>query len=108
MLKDDAQHHELAAFRPVDQNTRGANAKIRVALRYDLCNLDIGAAFAKLNVEACVAVEALRERRVITGKLKLMLPLELQRDMVERERRRREQQQGEARQHALRPSDGCA
>ena len=63
-----------AARPPVTQNARGADPEIRLAAGNRLGDVDIRATFSDGNVETRVTVEALLQRLVVAGELKLVLP----------------------------------
>jgi hypothetical protein len=85
MLEDHAELDHLGLVGLCDQDTGGADPEVGAAL-LNLCHgIDLGAALANFHVEAGMPVEALRQRRVVAGKLKLVLPLELERDFLKRE-----------------------
>jgi hypothetical protein len=83
MLKDDAKYHDLRLAGPGQQDTRHADAEIGFAGRHVNRRIDAGAASPDFNIEACVPVEALLQGYVISCKLELMQPIELQGHLFE-------------------------
>ena len=83
-LEDDSQHDQLPSRGPFARNAGTANAEICLAAGDCLGNVDTGTALANGDVETGVTIEALFQCGVVTGELELMLPLELQRECVER------------------------
>ena len=84
VLEDHRQHHEVAAVGAVEQDARRAHPEVSLAGRHRLGGVHLRTALANLHIKAGVAVKAFLEGRVIPGELKLVLPFELQRDVVQR------------------------
>ena len=87
VLKDHAEDDIVRTFGAVDDNAGRAHAKVGSAFGHLGARIDARAALAKRDLEAIVAIESLLDRSVIAGELELMFPLELQRDLIERQRR---------------------
>src|ERR1700719_1061277 len=84
MLKDSGQHDQPATLRPFAQNADIANAEIRLAAGNRFGDVDIRTTLANGNVETGVVIEALLKGCVVTSKLELVLPFELQGDLIKR------------------------
>jgi hypothetical protein len=83
MLEDDAQHHHFRLAGLGQDHAGRANAEIGLA-RTDIGHrVDSDAALTDFDVEAGVAVKAFLQRDVVAGELKLMQPLQLQRDLFQ-------------------------
>ena len=83
VLKDYAQHDEIAAVGPVEQDAGRAYPEVGLPGGHHLVGIHVGAALPNLHVETSVAIEPLLKRSVISGELKLMLPFQLQRNLIE-------------------------
>lgn len=97
MLEYGGQHDQPTAGSPVAQNACAADAEICGAAGNGLGGIDSRATFSNSDVETGVAVEALLKRLIVACELKLMLPLELNRDRIERcgRLRSRQRQRGD-------------
>src|SRR5580704_3857446 len=84
MLEDRGQHDQPPAHRPFAKDAGAADAKIRLAAGDRFGDLNTGTTLADGDVETGLAVETLLKRRVVAGKLELMLPFELQGYRIER------------------------
>ncbi len=97
MLEHGRQDDHLSSAGTIDQGARGAHAEVGPPFDNIADDVDVGTARDDGDVQPGVTVEALFGRRVIARELELVVPLQLQRDPVERLRRGREQQGQEQR-----------
>jgi hypothetical protein len=82
MLKDHSEDHEPRGFQLLKQNAGRANSEVGLAALNGLHGIDIGSTLANFDIKARVPVITPLERRVVAGELKLMLPFELQGNLI--------------------------
>jgi len=79
MLKYRRHRDEgIALQAPINEVTPVVYAELRLAFQHHLFNRFRGRSFDDVDVEPFIQKEALRQRGVVAGKLKLVIPLELQ------------------------------
>ena len=79
VLKNRGEHDDWLPARTGDERAGGAHPEVGSAGHNVIDGIHIGPALANLDLEARVAIKAFLKGRIVTGKLELVMPFELQR-----------------------------